>query len=618
MKRLWSLCGVLFVFLFTPYLLANPLIVSSQFKSQHTLNVEYTLDPITQQQAFSNANVKWQANRGETLNLGMTLKPMWLKLSIKNTSLDDVPLILSIDNPLLDEVSVFHLQGGHVLFNTKIGDAVPLANRQIKNESLLASLTIPKASHSEIYLKIKNNGGLRVPLSLWSPSEYLKHKSKFNLLYGLLVGFILSLALTNLVLYGFSRRRYFAYTGLLLTLLWLSLAYLYGYGYRYLQPSGSSFQQLTIPSLFFICGALFVPLQGYIFGFAKSHLNRFQYWLAWAVLLTTVTMWFLPIHIAITLCLLSLPVVLIIFAGIALKQFNREYKQPCIGFLIALFAFFCAIIYSALGVFNPFNLNIGVLSLTFICFLVCSLSLSYAVIKLFLMQRDAEVAAQQNALAESKAKDTLMRERLELQEQARQDLEANIEERTFELQVTLRELEEKNRELEQLNMEDALTKTKNRRYFDKKLLMDIRRSRREQTPLAIIMLDIDHFKVINDTYGHLTGDQTIQSAADVIKQHLKRPLDEVARYGGEEFVVLLPNTPLAGALEIAEQIRKAAQNTDIIVAGTTIKFTLSAGVYSAIAEDINNPSLFTDYADKALYHAKQTGRNRVVSYPLPD
>jgi diguanylate cyclase (GGDEF)-like protein len=234
------------------------------------------------------------------------------------------------------------------------------------------------------------------------------------------------------------------------------------------------------------------------------------------------------------------------------------------------------------------------------------------------MQRDAEVAAQQNALAESKAQDTLMRERLELQEQARQDLEANIEERTFELQVTLRELEEKNRELEQLNMEDALPKTKNRRYFDKKLLMDIRRSRREQTPLAIIMLDIDHFKAINDTYGHLTGDQTIQAAADVIKQHLKRPLDEVARYGGEEFVVLLPNTPLEGALEIAEQIRKAAQNTDIIVAGTTIKFTLSAGVYSAIAEDINNPSFFTDYADKALYHAKQTGRNRVVSYPLPD
>ncbi|MCP4588463.1 diguanylate cyclase [Pseudoalteromonas sp.] len=618
MKRLWSLCGVLFAVVFTPCLLANPITVSPHFKSLHSLDVEYTLDPITKQQAFTSDAVPWQKNHGNTLNLGMNLSPLWLKMSIQNTSLHDLPLILSIDNPLLDEVDVFHLQASHVLFSTKIGDALPLENRQIKNESLLVSLTIPKASHSIVYLRVKNNGGLRVPLSLWKPSEYLKHKSKFNLLYGLLVGFILSLAITNLVLYGFSRRSYFAYTGFLLMLLWLSLTYLYGFGYRYLQPSGTSFQQLTIPSLFFICCALFVPLQRHIFGAEKSRLSLIQNWLAWGVIFITFILWFLPVYVAISLCLLSLPILLAAFIAIAIKQFNHEYKQPSIAFIIAMLAFCSAIIHSAFAVFNPYNLYINEQSLIFIFFLICSLSLSYAVTKLFIMQRDAEVALQQTALAESKAQDNLMQERLKLQEQARQNLEANIEERTFELQVTLRELEEKNRELEQLNMEDALTKTKNRRYFDKKLLMDIRRSRREQTPLAIIMIDIDHFKAVNDTYGHLTGDQTIQAAADVIKQHLKRPLDEVARYGGEEFVVLLPNTPLTGALEIAEQIRKAAEKTDIIVAGTTIKFTLSAGVYSAIAEDINNPSLFTDYADKALYHAKQSGRNRVVSYPLPN
>lgn len=618
MKRLWSLCGLLFVVFFTPYLLANSITVGPHFKSLHSLNVEYTLDPVTKQQALTNHNVSWQTNHGKTLNLGMNLSPLWLKLPIENTSLHDLPLILSIDNPLLDEVSVFHLQGDHVKFSTRIGDALPLENRQIKNESLLVSLTIPKASHSVVYLRVKNNGGLRVPLSLWEPSEYLKHKSKFNLLYGLLVGFILSLAITNLVLYGFSRRSYFAYTGFLLMLLWLSLAYLYGFGYRYLQPSGASFQQLTIPSLFFICCALFVPLQRYIFGAEKTRLSRVQNWFAWSVVATTFVLWLLPVYVAISLCLLSLPILLFAFTAIAIKQFNRDYKQPCIAFIIGLLAFCSAIIYSAFAVFNPFNLYINEQSLIFIFFLICSLSLSYAVIKLFIMQRDAEVAAQQTALAQSKAQDILMQERLELQEQARQNLEANIEERTFELQVTLRELEEKNRELEQLNMEDALTKTKNRRYFDKKLLMDVRRSRREQTPLAIIMFDIDHFKAINDTYGHLTGDQTIQAAANIIKAHLKRPLDEVARYGGEEFVVLLPNTPLDGAIEIAKQIRNSAENADIIVAGTTLKFTLSAGVYSAIADDINHPSLFTDYADKALYHAKQTGRNRVVSYPLPD
>ena len=234
MKRLWSLCGLLFVVFFTPYLLANSITVGPHFKSLHSLNVEYTLDPVTKQQALTNHNVSWQTNHGKTLNLGMNLSPLWLKLPIENTSLHDLPLILSIDNPLLDEVSVFHLQGDHVKFSTRIGDALPLENRQIKNESLLVSLTIPKASHSVVYLRVKNNGGLRVPLSLWEPSEYLKHKSKFNLLYGLLVGFILSLAITNLVLYGFSRRSYFAYTGFLLMLLWLSLAYLYGFGYRYL------------------------------------------------------------------------------------------------------------------------------------------------------------------------------------------------------------------------------------------------------------------------------------------------------------------------------------------------------------------------------------------------
>ncbi|WP_350628774.1 GGDEF domain-containing protein, partial [Pseudoalteromonas sp. CAL260-MNA-CIBAN-0059] len=89
------------------------------------------------------------------------------------------------------------------------------------------------------------------------------------------------------------------------------------------------------------------------------------------------------------------------------------------------------------------------------------------------------------------------------------------DERTFELQVTLRELEEKNRSLELLNTEDALTGIKNRRFFDKKLVMELRRSRREQTPLSIVMLDIDRFKNINDTYGHIIGDQVIKAVSDL-------------------------------------------------------------------------------------------------------
>jgi len=237
--------------------------------------------------------------------------------------------------------------------------------------------------------------------------------------------------------------------------------------------------------------------------------------------------------------------------------------------------------------------------------------------KLFILERDEQVIAQQTLIAKNAAQDTLLKERFALQEKTQQELEIQVDERTFELQVTLRELEEKNRELEQLNTEDALTGAKNRRFFDKKLVMELRRSRREQTPLSIIMLDIDRFKAINDTYGHPTGDQVIKAVASIIKNRLKRPLDEVVRYGGEEFVVLLPNTENKGAYDIAEQIRQTIAQSGVVVDGTDIKFTISAGVYTDVANDINNPEIFTECADKALYYAKQHGRNQVITFPTP-
>ena len=147
--------------------------------------------------------------------------------------------------------------------------------------------------------------------------------------------------------------------------------------------------------------------------------------------------------------------------------------------------------------------------------------------------------------------------------------------------------------------------------------MELRRSRREQTPLSIVMLDIDRFKSINDTYGHIIGDQVIKAVSDLIKDHLKRPLDEVARYGGEEFVVLLPNTPNEGAQDIAEKIRAAISASTVTVANNDIQFTISAGVYTSIADDVSNPQIFTECADKALYYAKQHGRNQVITFPLP-
>jgi diguanylate cyclase (GGDEF)-like protein len=110
------------------------------------------------------------------------------------------------------------------------------------------------------------------------------------------------------------------------------------------------------------------------------------------------------------------------------------------------------------------------------------------------------------------------------------------------------------------------------------------------------------------------GDQAICAVAKVIEQHLKRPFDEVFRYGGEEFVLLLPNTNQIGAIDLAEQIRQSLDGTPFDFGGVAVNMTLSAGIHSAIASNNKNPTIYTDLADKALYQAKQQGRNRVIAY----
>ncbi|MBE0459399.1 MAG: diguanylate cyclase [Pseudoalteromonas prydzensis] len=616
MKRVWLLLCSLLLITFTSH--ATNIALDNHFKHLQDIPFQYSLQSLTLEQAKQATGPQWQQLTDQALNLGLTNQAVWLRLQLVNTEDSELAVLLSIDNPLLDKVAVHHYVKQRTLLTKEIGDALPLNNRQIATESLLIKLTLPPSSNSTVLLHVASLDGVRVPLSLWQQDEYLKDKSKFNLLYGLLVGFILSLAITSLVMFSFSRKRYFALCGTILITLWLLLIYLYGFGYRYFNPSLPALQQLTVPSLLVLATCLFAPLFEQLRQPVTTLLQPLYTWGNRLLFISLFFIWLLPTNIMLSYCLFIPPIIMLLQITALVIDIRQQQTQPLNALLCGMLVLFTAQLYLITVVFDIYDFNTRGLPFVFFSFLICSLSLSFATIKHFLIERDAQVAAQQSKIAQSEAHDALLQERLALQEQARSDLEANIEERTFELQVTLRELEEKNRALEQINMEDPLTKIKNRRYFDKKLVMDLRRSRREQTTLSVIMLDIDHFKNINDTYGHLIGDQTIRAVADIIKKRLKRPLDEVARYGGEEFVVLLPNTVLSGAIALAEQIRQEILDATITVANTEITFTISAGVYSAIAEDINNPGLFTGCADKALYHAKQSGRNRVVSFPILD
>ncbi len=171
-----------------------------------------------------------------------------------------------------------------------------------------------------------------------------------------------------------------------------------------------------------------------------------------------------------------------------------------------------------------------------------------------------------------------------------------------------------NLNLERLATLDSLTGVPNRRKFDGHLNLEWRRMAREQLPLSLILCDIDYFKSYNDTYGHLAGDFCLQQVAQAINRTIKRPADLVARYGGEEFAIILPNTHVEGALQVAEAMRNEVQNLKIAHAQSAVHkyVTISAGVVSLVPQYKLDPSTLITVADKALYQAKEQGRNRSI------
>ena len=172
--------------------------------------------------------------------------------------------------------------------------------------------------------------------------------------------------------------------------------------------------------------------------------------------------------------------------------------------------------------------------------------------------------------------------------------------------------------LQSLSSIDGLTEVANRRHYDEVLEIEWRRSVRNCAPISLIFLDIDHFKLYNDTYGHLLGDDCLKLVARTLANALNRPGDFLARYGGEEFVVVLPRTDHVGAEHLAEELRKAIFSLEIPheTAPTAHCITISLGTATMIPSAKHESCVLVEAVDKMLYIAKKEGRNQVRSISL--
>jgi len=181
-----------------------------------------------------------------------------------------------------------------------------------------------------------------------------------------------------------------------------------------------------------------------------------------------------------------------------------------------------------------------------------------------------------------------------------------------ELRRKNHELEKLNQKLKELSVTDSLTNLYNRRFFNERLSIELQRSKRYQLNLACLLLDLDHFKTINDTFGHQKGDHVLQEVAHMVKS-LCRSHDVAARFGGEEFILFLCQTHKEAALKIAERIRGDIESFPFLEkTENSISITVSIGVSGFPHPDIQNVQDMIQCADEALYSAKRAGRNKVI------
>lgn len=553
---------------------------------------------------------RWQQQAQAFLSFGMSTATYWFKFTLPAQEPSQEQL-LSLDAPLLDSVSVWFADNGQISASYQTGDTLPFAQRPVSHENFI----FPTPNHSStltVYLKIKTSGALRLPINVWPELHYLDFSAQHGLVMGLFFGFMLAIFASNVFFFLTTKVATFAIYSAYVGFLGLTLATLHGLGYKHLWPEFPWLQQHALPFFANLTVAFLIIFCDLLLD-VKSHnqkLSRVLQIIAGLYLLSAIVSLFAPLTMLASAFLIMLLLSGVLIYGVGIWIWIKGESIAGVYTVAWSVLFFSGLVICL------DNLNIVKLNLPSDYLLVIGASIETLLLALVLamnhnQQTRALKLARDQLLANAIEDKKTQADMLNLQESAKEELEYKVQERTLELEITLRELSEKNRELEEKNTLDALTGVRNRSYFDKKYIAEIRRSRRERTQLSIVMLDIDHFKNINDRYGHLVGDDCIKSVAKTIKQALKRPSDDLCRYGGEEFVLILPSTELVGATALVENIRQTLEQTVVHSDGFEINLTISAGIATAVAEPNQADELILAAADQQLYQAKNEGRNKV-------
>ncbi|MDM9650991.1 diguanylate cyclase [Pseudomonas wenzhouensis] len=553
----------------------------------------------------------WQAVARRDASFGYSGSTYWLRLYVHNPHSSSPGWVLLIGNPLLDQLDAYGLDGERIY---RAGDQRPFDWRWVEHRQLVLPMNVAPGEQQRIWLRMQTDGSANLSASLMTHETFMYHEQRSLLLQGLFFGALIAMLVYNLAIFAITRDRNYLWYSLFVASFCLYQFIQLGFALQWLWPNALAWQQLSFPltsalatlfGIHFTSGVLELDKAARPYRWTTQTLKI----CAWLVIAMALFGPYTPALIGSFALVVGCAVAAFIITLLRWRSGYSTARLFALGWFVLIAASLASILtgtgllpYSLLTVHAQ---QIGGL-----------IEMTVFAIALAARIRQAQ-AAERQALAKLYDQEHRLRHEqarhLQVQTQISENLEQRVQERTAALQDTLQQLSSANLRLAELNRRDGLTGLLNRQTLNEELARAFARAERGRQSLAVLMLDLDHFKQVNDHYGHLAGDACLRHASQRIQQRL-RSSDLLARFGGEEFVVLLEGTDLTGALDLAEQLREDIARHPCHYQQHSIPLSLSIGLHAGIPSTPNCIEHWLELADRALYRAKAEGRNRVIGH----
>lgn len=553
----------------------------------------------------------WQPITRQSPNFGFTQDSYWFRFQLVNRDAKALTRFIELPIPFLDDVRLYQFAGNALVDQYSLGDEQPFAQRAVRHRNFIMPVQLAPGNN-EIYLRLASTGTVEAPLRIWDPVKFYAASNDENLVQGAVIGILLIMVVYNLFVWMSTRDiNYLYYICFVASYLLFHLT-LNGYSFAYVWPDAVRWNSFAV-STFTASSAVFTCLFTDSFLKLRSF-SRPAFYLIRAMMVCSAALfvlsfvlpysWTIRIAAAITLPITVTALFLGYWRWWQGAQFARFYCLAWTAILIGI-----AVLNASKFGWVPTNVwtenasQIGIVMLVIL--------LSFTLADRINNDRTLRLNAQAVALGHAREARASQAALIQANAQAHHELEQRVLSRTNDLNTAMEQLRLANERLQLLSTTDGLTQIGNRAFFDGAALTELRRAERQKASVSIILMDIDHFKRINDTFGHPAGDACLRALADMLRPRIDRAGDILARYGGEEFIVALTGVDLNGSVALAEELRTATDRLRVEFEGKPLRFTASFGVVSVVPHTSLSLEDLVSAADRALYDAKRDGRNCV-------